>query len=288
MQKRIWPWQRNGMAWAWQRLRAQGQAGFARFADLYRQLRALPREARRQLQRQWACSLAGAALLLAVAPTGGQAATFTAGTAAELIDAIDDANATVAADTIELTANILLTDVHNTTYGGGANGLPVVTSTITIEGDFNTVSRDPGDLDEFRIFAVGKDGDLTLHETGVTGGRADVGGGIASFGKLTLDDSYVAGNHAEGFGGGIANFGGYNTNSPTLSISETLIVGNTGFLGGGVANVAYNYGSEAPVNSTVTVSRSEFVFNLSGIGGAVLTGAAGDSTADLTLNDSLL
>lgn len=289
MQKRIWPWQRNGMAWAWQRLHAQGQAGFTRFADLYRQLRALPRKARRQLQRQWACSLAGAALLIAVAPTGSHAANFTAGTAAELIAAIDSANLTPAADTITLTSNILLTDVHNTTYGGGANGLPVVTSKITIEGDFNTVGRDTADPDLFRIFAVGKDGDLTLHQTGVTGGDAEVGGGIASLGKLTLNDSYVAGNYAEGFGGGIANFGGYNANSPTLTITESAIVGNTGVLGGGVANVAYNYDSGAPVNSTMTVSgHTYFAFNLSGFGGAVLTGSAGDSTADLTLNDSLL
>ncbi|MBI3247370.1 MAG: hypothetical protein HYZ50_12790 [Deltaproteobacteria bacterium] len=287
MHKRIWPWERNGMAWAWRRLRAQGQAGLIRFADLYRQLRALPRKARRQLQRQWACSLAGAALLIAVAPTGSHAANFTAGTPAELIAAIDAANLTVAADTITLTSSITLTDVHNATYGGGANGLPVVTSKITIAGNFNTVSRDTADPDLFRIFGVGKDGDLTLQETGVTGGDAEVGGGIASLGKLTLQGSYVAGNTAEEFGGGIANFGGYNANSPTLTISNSFVVENFGVLGGGVANVAYNYDSAAAVNSTVTVSRSYFAGNFSGIGGAVLTGSAGDSTTDLTLNDSL-
>src|SRR5258705_7604930 len=60
-----------------------------RFATLYRQLRALPRHVRRALQRRWGMSVASAALLLTLQPLSVEAATFTAGTAAELVTAIN-------------------------------------------------------------------------------------------------------------------------------------------------------------------------------------------------------
>src|ERR1041384_4610505 len=88
-----------------------------RFAAIYRQLRPLPRRLRKALQRRWGVSLASAALLLTVQPGASEAADFTAGTAAELVTAINTANSTVEADTITLTADLTLRAGAHTEYG---------------------------------------------------------------------------------------------------------------------------------------------------------------------------
>ncbi len=92
-----------------------------RFAAVYRQLRALPRRLRKALQRRWGLSLAGVALTLALQPLPSEAATFTAGTAAELVTAINTANSTAEADTITLTADITLSATNNMTYASTVN-----------------------------------------------------------------------------------------------------------------------------------------------------------------------
>src|SRR4051812_4090069 len=71
-----------------------------RFATLYRQLRALPRRVRKTLQRQWGASLAAVALLLTLQPLSIEAVNFTAGTAADLIAALNEANRNGTTDTI--------------------------------------------------------------------------------------------------------------------------------------------------------------------------------------------
>ncbi len=88
----------------------QHQAGMERFTALYRQLRALPRTLRRQLQRQWACSLAGVALLLTVHPQALWAASVNASNESELRQAIIDANINGGADTINLTQDITMVE----------------------------------------------------------------------------------------------------------------------------------------------------------------------------------
>src|SRR5215471_8548432 len=108
-----------------------------RFATLYRQLRALPRRLRKALQRRWGVSLASAALLLTLQPGTGEAANFTAGTATELVTAMNTANGNGEADTITLTADITLDAADNTTYG--PTGLPVVSSTLTIAGNGHAI-----------------------------------------------------------------------------------------------------------------------------------------------------
>src|SRR5215470_11268628 len=139
-----------------------------RFATLYRQLRALPRRVRKTLQRQWGASWAAVALPLTVQPGASEAANFTASTAAELVTAITTANGTVEADTITLTADITLRAVDNVGYYS-RNGLPVITSAITIAGQGHTIHRDSG-APEFRLLEVSTTGDLTLQDTTVSGG----------------------------------------------------------------------------------------------------------------------
>jgi len=151
-----------------------------RFAAHYTQLRALPRRVRRALQRKWGPSLASLALWLALGQSPAQAATLPVSAGCTLVDAITAANTDTAtngcpagsgADTIVLPAGSMqtLTSVNNDTYG--PTGLPVVSSVITIEGQGSTIAR-ASSAPEFRIFAVGSMGELTLQETTVSGGQA--------------------------------------------------------------------------------------------------------------------
>lgn len=101
------------------------------------------------------------------------------------------------ADTIRLTSFVVLTEVDNDT--DGANGLPSVISTITIDGGGHLVARDPDVSDFFRIFHVGSEGDLTIEDLVIAGGHAAYsagGGGLLIRGSLVLRDSVVFDNRA--------------------------------------------------------------------------------------------
>jgi hypothetical protein len=90
------------------------------------------------------------------------------GVPCDLIDAINAANSDTASgtcpagagdDTITLLDDVILADP----YDDGTNGLPAITSTITIEGVGFTISRTL-DAPEFRFFEVESGGVLTLNE----------------------------------------------------------------------------------------------------------------------------
>jgi hypothetical protein len=232
-----------------------------RFATYYTELRALPRRVRRALQRHWKQSLAGLALWLALGPSPGLAATITVGGSCTLVDAITAANTDTAtggcaagsgADTIMLPANSThtLTAVNNDTYE--PTGLPVVSSTITIEGQGSRIERESG-APEFRLLAVSSTGDLTLNETTVSEGGAPAvvsfanssGGGVLNNGgTLTVTNCTISNNSAIYIGGGVANRYG------TLTVTDSTIAGNTiGFFGGGVANIE---GTLTVTNSTLS------------------------------------
>jgi len=145
----------------------------------------------------------------AIIPVGG---------GCSLVDAITAANSDVAtgsclkgagADVIQLTADVTLTAVNNTTpdtsptLAHGPNGLPVVTSEIVIDGKDHTIARGAGSP-VFRIFSVGLPGDLTLQNTTLSNGGgaafANGGGAIANgFGGIvSLSNSTLSGNSAGG------------------------------------------------------------------------------------------
>ena len=157
----------------------------------YLQLARLPRKLRRQLQRRWKRSLAALALLLALGQAPALAADIFVTTtdpdidgtdgACSLIQAIDNANndalthsdcpAGSGPDTIDLslaTGTHTLTAVNNN-FINGDTGLPVIASTITIEGYGSTITRGAGAPD-FRIIGVNSSGNLTLNQTKVSGG----------------------------------------------------------------------------------------------------------------------
>ena len=284
--------------WFAEILRGRGAELFPRFAVCYAELRALPRNARRTLQREtarsrdlltiysewhqlggWralqhklAHSLAGAALLLALAQGVATAATITVTTnnpniisdgQCSLIEAIVNANNDAAtfpdcaagsgADTIVLPANAKATLKHAYDNTYGPTGLPLITSPITIQGNGSTIVRRGGP--RFRLIAVSNSGDLTLQNVTLSGGSSHYdaalyhqgyGGGALNYGSLTIEGSTISGN-AAGFGGGVSNRG-------TLTIQNTTITKNRASdgnfnSGGGVLNL---YGDVTIRDSTIS------------------------------------
>jgi len=88
----------------------------------------------------------------------------------------------------------------------------------------------------------------------ITGGNANNGGGILNSGVLTVSDSTISGNLANGgvdggaYGGGIANLG-------TLTLINCSVVGNSAPAGGpngaGLGGGIYNQGTLTIINSSV-------------------------------------
>ncbi len=237
-------------------LQAAGPALWPRFAGYYRGLTRLPRRLRRDLQRRWRRSLGGIALLLALGQAPALAATIVVdGTSCTLVDAITAANndqptggcpGGSSADTITFPANSThtLTAVNNTGFDYGYNGLPLITSAITIQGNGSTITRDSS-APLFRILLVGRTGNLSLQETTVSGGqlllsRFALGGGVSNHGTLTVTNSTIAGNSAILGGGGV-----FNVKFGTMTITNSTISGNSG---GGVDND----GTMTITNSTIS------------------------------------
>jgi hypothetical protein len=161
-----------------------------------------------------------------------------------LIEAIDNANADAAnhadcpagsgADVIELAPSaIYVLDEVNVTYNG-SNGLPVISSSITIKGHNSTVRRAPG-APSFRIISVNSSGVLRLEDLTLENGAAGsyVGGALLNLaGQVTLIRTTVTGNSASG-AGGIYNGSG------AMTLTDSEVSSNTGTAGiGGVVNVA--------------------------------------------------
>jgi hypothetical protein len=260
-----------------------------RFIAHYRRLARLPRKARRALERQWRCSLAGIALWCALGQIpAAPAAPIDVGVGGcTLSDAITAANEDAATggcpagnatgpDTITLPAgsNQSLTLIDNSTYG--PTGLPVVTSAIVIDGNGSTIGRVPA-TPEFRILAVGSSGDLTLQETTVTGGGVpdENGGGVANYGILALIAGTVSGNSAYNGGGGV-----YNSGVSTLI--HSTVSGNSATVGGGVSNHGRLTLAQSTVSGNLAGSRAGGVFNQ--VDG-VLTATNGTVSGNSAYND---
>jgi hypothetical protein len=141
-----------------------------------------------------------------------QAAEFTcaSGDVACLINAINQANANGEANRITLRRGTYgLTAVDNGTEPD-VNGLPVITSALTITGqgaETTIIERDTS-APLFRILRVAAAGTLTLQRLTLRNGVSFlVGGGINNFGTLTLIDCILTRNVARDAGGGLNNGG---------------------------------------------------------------------------------
>src|SRR6266571_3956052 len=241
--------------------------------------------------------LAAFGLALAT-PHPAQAKTFHcgAGDVPCLIAAIRTANANGQGNTIRLEAGTyILTAVDNDT--DGANGLPVITSTLTITGAGATTTsiERNASAPAFRLLRVAATGVVTLQGLTLSGGafppRAPgiiSGGGIFNSGTLRLTQSTITANGA-GQAGGIFNSGtltvtqstitdnrgfsvGYGGifNSGTLTVTQSTITDNGGNGAGGIANDG----------GTVTITTTTFAYNSADGGGAI------QNRGTLTVTDS--
>ena len=165
--------------------------------------------------------LAALGLLALAGPTGAATSTIPDGDEAALIGAINAANRNAGADTIALApgGTYTLTQVDNPRFG--PNGLPAITSEITIEGNGATITRSGSSGTPFRHFYVAPAGDLALRDIELVGGYVRGGSG---------EDSQ---NNA-GAGGGAAGMGGAIFNEGTLSVEGSTLSANTaeGGMGG--------------------------------------------------------
>ena len=249
-----------------------------RLAVAFARLRAAPRNARRRLHRRAAVSLGGAALLLALSGSpllvpnahaatitvnSGQIAVLVADGQCSLIEAINNANtdsdtsggdclAGSGPDTINLPGGAF-TFTAPYVYDEGNNGLPTITSEITIQGNGSDIQLG-GAAVGIRLAQVSATGDLTVVDTLITGGYmydATYGGGVfrVDGGELTLDSSTLSGNATRSYGGAV-----FALNNATLTIANnnSTVQGNSAFRGGGVysrdsdttieqANISGNY-----------------------------------------------
>ncbi|MFI6026615.1 hypothetical protein [Amycolatopsis magusensis] len=219
---------------------------------------------------------AGSAVLL---PLTAQArAESVACTEAALVTAVTAADA-AGGGTVTLTpgCTYTLTAAHGDDGVHGQAGLPVITTPITFEGNANTITRAPAAA-AFRIAQVAPTGGITLKAVTVSNGHAatagqDDGGGILSFGSVTLTGSALSGNTANGQGGAL-----HSTGTPAAAtFTSSTVNGNTAGQGGGIASL----------NGTLTLTSSVVNSNAATVnpGGIYyLAGSATLNTSTVTAN----
>jgi hypothetical protein len=184
-----------------------------------------------------AAVVTGALVALAGLPAGvalagtGVPCSGPGGGAAGLTAAINAANA-AGGGTITLTPGCTYTLTAAASSGPlGPNGLPRVTTRITITGAHATIAGSSSD--KFRILEVdGPGGNLSLNGLTITGGNAtQPGGGVFNnAGTLTLNSSAVTGNTTSEDAGGILNKAG------TAVLNASRVDHNTSASGGGIAS----------------------------------------------------
>ncbi len=233
-----------------------------RFEAKQAELAALPRPARRRLQRAAGASIAAIAMSFAVAPIvpAGATATFTVTTTNDVLDAdcalITDANIDSLGgdDLISLREAIC---AANQTAGNDTIVLPAGTVTITLNASIG--SEDLGAEDDFDILPngsvtiVGNDDGTTIDGGGVDRVFDVLPGSTATFDKLTIQNGVTADN-----GGGI-----FAQSSSTLTITNSLIRDNSSAWGGGV------YAADGSITNTTFVDNAA-----SSVGGGLYTSGA--------------
>lgn len=244
-------------------------------------------------RRRGLTGIAAVGLLLAAIAMPSQAATIAVDNdGCTLIEAIGNANsdsdgggngcaAGSGADTITLPAGSTIT--LTAPQADTVNGLPLITSTITIHGNGATVQRDPTSP-PFRILQIDSPGNLTIDRLTIRRGLATVflnsvlsrTGGCAQVsteGQLTLIDSTVSDCSASGSGGGIMNFNG------SVRLLRTTIARNTTDFGGGggIATGLLNNKLSNTVIESSTISGN-VVNSANGSTGAGLSADGGSVT----------
>lgn len=170
-----------------------------------------------------------------------------------LREAIGLANDNVAEDTIDFApalagGTILLTMGElNITDSVTINGLGADLLTVDASGNDPTPSENLGDGSAVINAQYG--GNIEINGLTITGGDTFSGGGIRSYGNLTVRHSTITGNASRfGPGGGIRSYFG------NLEVVDSTVSGNySGYTGGGISS---RYGSLKLLNSIVTGNQA--------------------------------
>ena len=211
-----------------------------------------------------------------ILPSSAAEFSCAAGDVACLINAINQANANGEANTITLEAGTYtLTAVDNTT--NGPNGLPSVTSPLTIQGAgaAATILERDSSAPQFRLVHIAAAGTLRLKRLTLQGGGSlpgfsGDGGGLFNVGTLIMRHVIVARNRTSMFGGGLRNLG-------TAHITQALFTGNSSALaGGGVFTTG----------GPVTIMQTTFAHNFGDPGGGLSNGFGPLGGGTVTITDS--
>jgi hypothetical protein len=170
------------------------------------------------------------------------------------------------------------------------NGLPVVTTRIGVNGNGATIDG----TNTVRVFEVdGPGGNLTLNNLTVTGGAADIGGGIENpGGTVTLNHSRVISNTAAVAGGGIASATFDPSSVARLTLNNSEVTGNNQTLSSEESDSALGGGGILNILGTVILNGSGVDTNtaMGFVGGGIANGDymnfSGGTTSFLTLNNS--
>jgi hypothetical protein len=154
------------------------------------------------------------------------------------------------AGTITLTSGPLAIRKNLTILGPGP-------SSLAIAGDNGS-----------RVFTIADAGAATVVISGlaIRNGHADFGGGIYNQGILTLINSVVSDNTALYYGGGV-----YNESGGQVTISNSVVSGNSSPVGGGITN---HDGTLLVTTSTITGNLAN---GADGSGGGIFSGGLGGS-----------
>ncbi len=197
------------------------------------------------------------------------------GNVSELIADIKSANSNGQSNIIKLSngSTYDLTKIDN--YWYGPNGLPPITSNLTIQGNGAIIQRDPAQgTSDFRLFYVS--GGMELNPGSLTMDNVTLKNGIAKGG-----DSYS--------GGGGLGAGGAIFNQGTLNLTAVTFVGNTaqggssgvkgvGWGGGGMGQDAPSVGSGGGFGGSVGNYGGTGAAGPGGGGGGFLVGANGSGS----------
>jgi len=210
-----------------------------------------------------------------IAPAHAATINVPCGDVAALIAAINTANGDGAADTINLADSCIYTlTAADNGSGGDANGLPIITTEITLDGNGSTIQRSSAEgTASFRLVRVAVGGILNVYSTTLTNGLAFQGGGIYNAGTTLFNVVYVDGNHVVNFqseGGGIYNSG-------HLTILGSQVNNNS-------ATSAWSYGGGLfNTGGTVVIQTSAFLYNSASSASEARGGAIYSQGGSLTL-----
>ena len=138
-----------------------------------------------------------------------------------LIAAINTANSNGQDNTIVLTAGTFTLTTVNNSNNDGPNGLPSITSKLTIVGagaDLTIITR-PSSAPAFRFLYVASTGNLTITGLTLTNGNGGSGAIYNAGGVVTVAKSTLIGNSG-------ATGGAMGTHNGAVTITESIFADN--------------------------------------------------------------